>query len=133
MAYVPMAALAAVLLMVAWGMSEADRFRRPAAQPTRASGRCCCSPSLLTIFVDLTVAIGVGVTLAALLFMQRMSEHAGLAAVDAAEDPEQRDQLPDGVEVFRFTGPMFFGVASEMLEALRRAGGSRGRSSCGWS
>jgi len=45
-----------------------------------------------------------------------------LAAVDAAEEPGMRDQLPDGVEVFRFTGPMFFGVASEMLEALRRAG-----------
>ena len=77
---------------------------------------------LLTVFVDLTVAIGVGVTLAALLFMLRMSETAGLVAVDTAEDPKQRDQLPEGVEVFRFTGPIFFGVASEMLEALRRSG-----------
>ena len=68
------------------------------------------------------VAIGVGVTLAALLFMRRMSEHAGLVALDPQEEPELRDNLPPGVEVLRFTGPMFFGVASEMLEALRRSG-----------
>ena len=121
LAMVPMAALAAVLLMVAWGMSEVDRF--VALARTDAGERALLILTfLLTVFVDLTVAIGVGVTLAALFFMQRMSEHAGLAAVDAAEEPGMRDQLPDGVEVFRFTGPMFFGVASEMLEALRRAG-----------
>ena len=121
LATVPMAALAAVLLMVAWGMSEVDRFI--ALARTDAGERALLILTfLLTVFVDLTVAIGVGVTLAALFFMQRMSEHAGLAAVDAAEEPGLRDQLPDGVEVFRFTGPMFFGVASEMLEALRRAG-----------
>ena len=74
------------------------------------------------MFVDLTVAIGVGVTLAALLFMMRMSETAGLVAIDSKEEPELRDKLPAGVEVLRFTGPIFFGVASEMLEALRRAG-----------
>jgi len=72
------------------------------------------------VFVDLTVAIGVGVTLAALLFMRRMSEHAGLVADDPDEDPAQRDRLPPGVEVLRFSGPIFFGVAGEMLEALRR-------------
>ncbi|WP_309662901.1 SulP family inorganic anion transporter [Sphingomonas sp.] len=121
LAMVPMAALAAVLLMVAWGMSEADRF--VALVRTDAGERALLILTfLLTIFVDLTVAIGVGVTLAALFFMQRMSEHAGLTAVDTAEEPGLRDQLPNGVEVFRFTGPMFFGVASEMLEGLRRAG-----------
>ncbi|MEO8547162.1 MAG: SulP family inorganic anion transporter [Sphingomicrobium sp.] len=121
LAMVPMAALAAVLLMVAWGMSEVDRFVTLAR--TDAGERALLILTfLLTIFVDLTVAIGVGVTLAALFFMQRMSEHAGLVAVDVAEEPGMRDQLPEGVEVFRFTGPMFFGVASEMLEGLRRAG-----------
>ena len=122
-AFVPMATLAAVLLMVAWGMSEAGRFR--ALLRTDAGERALLLLTFfLTIFVDLTVAIGVGVTLAALLFMRRMSEHAGLVAVDPAEDPEQRDALPPGVEVLRFTGPIFFGVASEMIEALRRIGQS---------
>jgi SulP family sulfate permease len=122
-AYVPMAALAAVLLMVAWGMSEAGRFR--ALLRTDAGERALLLLTFaLTIFVDLTAAIGVGVTLAALLFMRRMSEHAGLVAVDPEEDPEQRALLPAGVEVLRFTGPIFFGVASEMIEALRRVGPS---------
>lgn len=118
---VPMTALAAVLLMVAWGMSEYDRF--VALVRTDAGERALLLLTfLLTVFVDLTVAIGVGVTLAALLFMMRMSETAGLVAMNAEEEPELRDRLPHGVEVFRFTGPIFFGVASEMLEGLRRAG-----------
>jgi len=120
-AFVPMATLAAVLLMVAWGMSESDRFR--ALLRTDPGERALLLLTfLLTIFVDLTVAIGVGVTLAALLFMRRMSEHAGLVPVDPDEEPEQRDRLPPGVEVMRFTGPIFFGVASELIEALRRLG-----------
>ena len=119
--YIPMASLAAILLMVAWGMSEADRF--VALLRTDPSERALLVLTfLLTVLVDLTVAIGVGVTLAALLFMRRMSEHAGLVAIDAEEMPELRDKLPPGVEVFRFAGPLFFGVASEMLEALRRMG-----------
>jgi SulP family sulfate permease len=118
---VPMTALAAVLLMVAWGMSEYDRF--VALVRTDAGERgVLLLTFLLTVFVDLTVAIGVGVTLAALLFMMRMSETAGLVAVETDEEPELRKQLPEGVEVLRFSGPLFFGIASEMLEALRRAG-----------
>ena len=77
----------------------------------------------LTVLVDLTVAIGVGVTLASLLFMARMSEAGGVMADgDSVEDPQQRAALPPGVEVFRLAGPMFFGVAGEMLEALTRIG-----------
>jgi len=121
LALVPMTALAAVLLMVAWGMSEYDRF--VALVRTDAGERgILLLTFLLTVFVDLTVAIGVGVTLAALLFMMRMSETAGLVAVDPDEEPELRNRLPAGVEVLRFSGPMFFGIASEMLEALRRTG-----------
>src|SRR4051812_48278345 len=120
-AYVPMTTLAAVLLMVAWGVSEADRFRA-LLRSDPGERALLILTFLLTILVDLTMAIGVGVTLAALLFMRRMSEHAGLVPVDPDEDPEQRDRLPPGVEVLRFTGPIFFGVASEMIEALRRVG-----------
>ena len=121
--YIPMAALAAVLLMVAWGMSEAHRFVA-LLRSDPGERALLLLTFLLTVLVDLAVAIGVGVTLAALLFMRRMSEHAGLLPVDPDEDPEQRAHLPQGVEVFRFTGPIFFGVASEMLEALRRIGRS---------
>jgi SulP family sulfate permease len=121
LALVPMTSLAAVLLMVAWGMSEYDRFIALIRTDAGERGVLVLT-FLLTVFVDLTVAIGVGVTLAALLFMMRMSETAGLVAMNVEEEPELRDKLPPNIEVFRFSGPLFFGVASEMLEALRRAG-----------
>ena len=121
-AHVPMAALAAILLVVAWGMSEAERFK--SLLKMDAGERAILLLTFgLTVLVDLTVAIGVGVTLASLLFLARMSDTAGLLSAElSVDDPAQRAALPKGVEVFRFAGPMFFGVAREMLAALRRSG-----------
>jgi len=120
--YVPMAALAAILLIVAWGMSEIDRFRMLLRMD--AGERTLLLLTFgLTVLVDLTVAIGVGVTLASLLFMARMSAATDILAEDESlEDPTQRLALPEAVEVFRIAGPMFFGVAGEMLDALNRIG-----------
>ena len=119
MAKVPMAALAAILLIVAWGMSEARRFlvlmRMSIGERT-----VLLLTFLLTILVDLTVAIGVGVTLASLMFMARMSESVEVSA--ESEDPAQREALPEDVEVFRINGPFFFGVAGELLDGLKRIG-----------
>ena len=129
MAFVPMAALAAILFMVAWGMSEYERFIALLRMPN--SDRAVLLLTFgLTVLVDLTVAIGVGVTLASLLFMARMAEAvevdtSGRQDADLdSEDMSQRDALPKGVEVFRITGPFFFGVAGELLETLRRLGQS---------
>ena len=120
--HVPMAALAAILLVVAWGMSEMERFK--SLLKMDAGERAILLLTFgLTVLVDLTVAIGVGVTLASLLFLARMSDTAGLLSAElSVDDPEQRAALPKGVEVFRFAGPMFFGVAREMLAALRNSG-----------
>jgi len=129
MAYVPMAALAAILFMVAWGMSEYDRFIALLRMPN--SDRAVLLLTFgLTVFVDLTVAIGVGVTLASLLFMARMSETVLLENGNSTvrdndldeDDLGQRDDLPTGVEVFRISGPVFFGVAGELLDAMRKIG-----------
>jgi len=129
MAFVPMAALAAILFMVAWGMSEYERFLALLRMPN--SDRAVLLLTFgLTVLVDLTVAIGVGVTLASLLFMARMAESVEIDGsrrqdIDRdSEDLDQRDALPDGVEVFRITGPFFFGVAGELLNTLRRVGQS---------
>jgi SulP family sulfate permease len=127
MAYVPMATLAAILFMVAWGMSEYQRFLR-LLRMSNDDRAVLLLTFGLTVLVDLTVAIGVGITLAALLFMMRMSQAVEVesgARVDPdldEEDLSQRDLLPDGVEVYRIHGPFFFGVAGELLETLRRAG-----------
>jgi SulP family sulfate permease len=126
MALVPMAVLAAVLLIVAWGMSEARRFlvllRMPAGERI-----VLLLTFALTILVDLTVAIGVGITLSSLLFMARMSEASTVTSSedeDEADDASQRDALPAGVEVFAIDGPFFFGVAQTLLEAFKRVGAS---------
>ena len=121
-AHVPMAALASVLLVVAWGMSEVERFK--SLLKMDAAERALLLLTFgLTVFVDLTVAIGVGVTLASLVFMARMSETARLLPDELSiDDPAQRASLPPRVEVFRFAGPMFFGVARELLDTLRRIG-----------
>lgn len=127
MSFVPMASLAAILFIVAWGMSEHRRFLLLLRMPN-SDRAVLLLTFILTILVDLTVAIAVGVTLASLLFMARMA-----AAVEVgrgmptesgrdAEDIDQRDDLPPGVEVFRIAGPFFFGVAGELLDTLRRLG-----------
>jgi SulP family sulfate permease len=122
--HVPMAALAAILLVVAWGMSEVERFKTLLKMDAGERALLLLTFAL-TVLVDLTVAIGVGVTLASLLFMARMSDHAGLLPDELSiDEPTQRASLPKGVEVFRFAGPMFFGVAREMLDALHRTGRS---------
>ena len=129
MAYVPMAALAAILFMVASGMSEYERFISLLKMPNGDRAVLLLTFGL-TVLVDLTVAIGVGVTIASLLFMMRMSESVAVeqgAAIQLDpelddEDRHQRDVLPEGVEVFRINGPFFFGVAGELLDTLRRVG-----------
>jgi SulP family sulfate permease len=129
MAFVPMAALAAILFTVALGMSEHRRF----AQLLRMPGgdrAVLLLTFALTVLVDLTTAIAVGVTLASLLFMMRMSEAVqveGRSAIEASPDLDddgvrQREGLPSGVEVFRIAGPFFFGVAGDLLETLRSLG-----------
>lgn len=123
-AYVPMAALAAILLIVAWGMSEAERFRM-LMRMDAGERTLLLLTFTLTVLVDLTVAIGVGVTLASMLFMARMSEASRILTDDeSVEDPQQRARLPHGVEVCRLAGPLFFGAAGDMLEALNRIGGT---------
>lgn len=120
---VPMAVLAAILLMVAWGMSEAGRFLALLRAPS--TDRWILLTTFgLTVLVDLTVAIGVGVTLASLSFMARMSETVTITSGEGGidEDPDQRGSLPGDVEVFRIDGPLFFGVTGELLEALKRIG-----------
>jgi len=128
MAFVPMAALAAILFLVAWGMSEHKRFIALLRMPNGDRAVLLLTFGL-TVLVDLTMAIAVGVTLASLLFMMRMSETVQIEAGgdrtqddDGGEEIDQRDALPAGVEVFRIDGPVFFGIASELLDTLRRIG-----------
>lgn len=130
MVFVPMAALAAILFMVAWGMSEIGHFIH-IFRLSRTDRAVMILTFLLTILVDLTVAIGVGVTLACLLFMKHMSEAVEIKSEwrksnalydEDAEYETQRLDLPQEVEVFQITGPFFFGVASDLVDTLKAMG-----------
>lgn len=129
-AYIPLAALAAILFIVAWGMSEVGQFIH--IFRLSASDRSVMVLTfLLTVLVDLTVAIGVGVTLASLLFMRHMTQSVAIK-VDGGrmvdifdkddEEGAQRENLPQGVEAFRIIGPLFFGSAGDLLDTLKSLG-----------
>ena len=129
MAYVPLASLAAVLVIVAWNMSEIDKFRHLMSAPM-GDRLVLLVTFALTVLVDLTVAIQVGVVLGAVLFMHRMAEAVMVQkgvdflqedvddALVPAPDFSHR-ALPEGVEMLSLRGPLFFGAA----QAARRCAG----------
>lgn len=130
MRYVPLAALSAVLLVVAWNMSEAENFRNTLSAPW-GDRLVLLLTFFLTVLLDLTVAIQAGVVLAAFVFMYRMAEavevSSGVRMIDddlQAADPsrdadlEQRAQLPGGVEAYQIGGPLFFGAANRLDNLL---------------
>lgn len=129
--YLALPCLAAVLVHTSWRLldvKEVSSFLMRAPWDDRI---VLLATLLLTIAVDLNVAIAVGVVLASLLFMHRMAETrplhfgSGRQFVEDAEDPYRTPAaviarlLPDGVKAFQFQGPLFFGAASHVSEALR--------------
>lgn len=126
MKFVPLAALAAILLVVAWNMSEIEHFKHLLRGPI-GDRVVLVLTFVLTVLFDLTVAIQAGVVLAAFLFMHRMAEVVEIDrdvrlldenGDDDAEDADQRALLPAGVEVFQFAGPLFFAVANRLDSLL---------------
>ncbi|HET7844893.1 MAG TPA: SulP family inorganic anion transporter [Xanthomonadales bacterium] len=128
MAFVPLAALAAVLAVVAYNMAEIEAFRHLMRGP-RGDRAVLLLTFALTVVFDLTVAIEAGVVLAAFLFMHRMAgvvevgQHTSLIEpdVDDLAQPrgeEQRASLPPGVEAFQIAGPLFFAVANRLDDVL---------------
>lgn len=129
--FVPMTALAAILFIVAWNMSEFDHFVH-IFRLSWADRNVMLLTFLLTVFVDLTVAIAVGVILASLLFIRHMVRSFRITPdgrsrayaqtdedEDENEDVTQRVGLPSEIEVFRITGPIFFGVTEDIVDTLK--------------
>jgi SulP family sulfate permease len=122
-ALVPMPVLAGILLVVAYNMSELHLFGYVLRSTTRSDALVLVVTFGLTVFVDLTVAIQVGVVLAALLFMRRMAEVAGVRTVpiddlEEAESPTLERDVPRSVAVFEVTGPFCFGAAHKFTTSL---------------
>ncbi|MEQ1856553.1 MAG: SulP family inorganic anion transporter [Longimicrobiales bacterium] len=125
-ALVPMAALAGILLVVAYNMSELRMFRGLLRGP-RSDVLVLVSTFALTVLVDLVMALEVGVVMAALLFMRRMSEVSTVRSITDQFTDEERAGfafedadvvLPEGTEVFEVAGSFFFGSAQRFSEVL---------------
>ncbi|MFP5223251.1 MAG: SulP family inorganic anion transporter [Acidobacteriota bacterium] len=142
---IPLASLAAVLLVVAYDMSEYRRFARLLRAP-RSDVAVLVSTFALTVLIDLTVAVYVGVLLASLLFMRRMSEMTEIGvcrlperdnldeavrmsdisaggqdsnyAKDSCEIPSGKPAIDEDVQVYEIDGPFFFGIADKFQDIL---------------
>ena len=123
--YIPLAALSAVLLVVAWNISEYEHFRHTLSAP-KGDRLVLLLTFFLTVFFDLTLAIEVGLVVAAFVFMYRMAETVEVSSGvrlleedgEATDDLTQRDRLPPGVEAFLINGPLFFGAANRLDNLL---------------
>ncbi|HTD88681.1 MAG TPA: sulfate permease [Candidatus Binatia bacterium] len=124
--HVPLAALSAVLVVVAYNMGEWHHFTRLRKWP-KSDSAVFLAAFTLTVLVDLTVAVEVGMVLAAVLFIQRISENTHITAVDESTDYEGTHeslagkQVPGGVMIYRVFGAFFFGAADKLETALKRA------------
>ena len=125
--FIPLATLSAVLVNVALNMGEWHNFARVPRWP-RSDAAVFLTAFGLTVAVDLTVAVEIGMVLAAVLFIKRVSETTQITAVDETSETEGSQhslvgkEIPKGVMVYRIFGSFFFGAADKLETALRREG-----------
>jgi SulP family sulfate permease len=128
-AHVPLAALAAILFSVAWNMADLEHVRRLLTFAPTTDKVLLLVTFVLTVFVDLVVAVNVGVVLAALLFMRRMAESvqaqeqmfSGDGGTGNALPPDSDVRVGRNVLVYRIDGPLFFGAAEKLENSLEHA------------
>jgi len=131
---VPMATLAAILVVVAYHMSEWRAFKAELRAP-KSDVAVMLATFLLTVLVDLTLAIEVGMVLAAFLFMRRMAEVTNVNVIsrefgdgedDYETDPNsvRRRAVPPGVVVYEINGPFFFGAAEKFRDTMTEIQGA---------
>ena len=123
---IPMATLAAILVIVSYNMSEWHSFKSLLKSP-KSDVAVLLTTFFLTVIFDLTIAIEIGMVLAVLLFMKRMAEVSNVSVITRElEDEEERPdpnaidkkQIPEGVEVFEINGPFFFGAAKKFKDQM---------------
>ncbi|WP_020648106.1 SulP family inorganic anion transporter [Solimonas variicoloris] len=122
---IPLAALAAILFVVAWNMSEAKHFVRMARTAPRADVGILLITFGLTVFTDLVVAVNIGVILAMLQFLRRMSSSVEVQKLDETKLQAElaaagHAALPHDVIVYSIDGPFFFGAVENLERALQQ-------------
>jgi len=117
--HLPMAALAALLLMVAWNMSEVPHVLKTLRIAPRSDVLVLLTCLVLTVLFDMVLAVGVGLLLAAGLFIKRMSDLTDTTSLRHSQKRLFAD-LPEHVAAYTIRGPLFFGAAEKALSVLRR-------------
>jgi SulP family sulfate permease len=123
--YLPMSALAALLVVVAWNMSDAKHFVHTIRVAPKSDVLVLLTCFTLTVCFDMVVGVSVGMVLASFLFMRRMAEvtQAKLARSDSGQYPGLPGPLPPGVALYDISGPLFFGAAQRAMGALTTIAG----------
>jgi SulP family sulfate permease len=125
--HIPLATLAGILVVVAYNMSEWRAFLSISRGP-RSDVAVLLVTFFLTVLIDLTIAIQVGMVLAAFLFMRRMAKISKVEALSEVIYPRDASgrtieeaplQVPEGVEVYEINGPLFFGAAQNFKQAIQ--------------
>jgi sulfate permease, SulP family len=124
---IPMASLAAVLVIVAYNMGEWEAFKTILKAP-KSDALVFLVTFVLTIFLDLVVAIGVGMVLASFLFMRKMADITEVKYI--LDDDENKDanefienvKMPEHISIYEISGSFFFGAASKFVSAIRNMG-----------
>jgi SulP family sulfate permease len=120
-AYLPMAGLAGLLIIVARNMSEARHFARLLRIAPRSDVIVMVTCFSLTVVFDMVVAVTVGVVLAALLFMRRMAQSTTVL-LESPRDLGLAIEMPPGIRLYEVAGPMFFGAAKSAMEVIATVG-----------
>jgi sulfate permease, SulP family len=116
--YLPMASLAALLLVVAWRMSDSQHFAHLLSVAPRSDVVVLLTCFTLTVVFDMVVSVTAGVLMAALLFMRRMAEVSGVELIGEGH-PTLEEPLPRGVVLYDIAGPLFFGAAQKAMRSLQ--------------
>src|SRR6202041_1568187 len=119
-ATIPLCCLSAILFVVSWNMSELPQAVRLARKAPKPDAAILLVTFLLTVFVDLVVAVNVGVIVAALMFMRRSAEAVQIEeqSADTASGADATSRAGDGVVVYSIQGPFFFGAAEKLERTL---------------
>jgi MFS superfamily sulfate permease-like transporter len=120
--YLPMSALAALLLLVAWNMSDARHFTHIVRVAPKSDVAVLLTCFLLTVTFDMVVGVSVGMVLAAFMFMRRMAEVTESKLVESAH-LALPGVLPEGVVVYEISGPLFFSAAQKAMTTLHVVAG----------
>src|SRR5690606_20577242 len=130
LSWLPMASMAALLMLVAWNMSEAHKVAALVRKAPRGDVLVLLLCLVLTVLFDMVIAISAGIGPASLLFMRDVSQMTKVSDITAKPRQglaEQWNELPEGWSVFKITGPLFFAAADRVFsELLAQAEGRRG-------